>query len=121
MASYTQTAATGDGGVNFNAGVLIGPTEIFITANPLGNGRFISEIPSGGGGQPTLQRWTHTGWIALGSNYYPDSNTTEPSVVWWTFLEFNSMDIPLLIPTGFVDSLYWSLTAGIAADITVFW
>lgn len=121
MGSYVASGLTGAGGVNINAGILIAPTEIFITATALGDGRLITLVPSIGGGQPSLERWAHTGWIGLGSNAYPDSTTNLPGVVWWTFIEFNCMDLPLVIPAGFVDSLFWGLTQGVSVDLTVFW
>lgn len=121
MPSFTTTGLTGQGIVNFNAGVNIGPTSIEITASSMGDGRLIWRLPSAGGGQPQLEKWAHTGVVALVTNVYPDSTTDLPYVVWWAFVDWNRMSIPLTIPNGFVDGLAWALVAGVSIDVEVDW
>lgn len=119
MPNHAVLGATGQGAELLDAGG-VSPNEAFITVTDLGRASLIWSIPTSAGTAAVgLQRITHAGIVAVGSA----GTSPQPSdgAAWWTFIEFSTMDIPIVLPPSWVTHVFWHLQDGVVADIKIYW
>jgi len=81
------------------------------------------ESPTEGLGTPGIAQLKHVAFVGLGFASADDPNYAAqmPWIVWGRYVNHFNEDIPLVLPAGFIDSLFWHMDPGVTMQIQVFW